>query len=505
MPEKEPIIEGMSGGPNANELKLVIKKEIDNISKFVRNNAQYADVFYSIDQLLEAARKRIEKTINHITGKADDTTGFDEFYKEYEPTLDPTILSKEDRVSALQIIWDTANKDVRDKFDKISDKNNTDNAILGKKTKNDAYYIKEVLQYYVMTLVGLLMSYNVLYTWITPKGENETGGGYADDVLASTGGLPELSGLSALSGLSGLSAAQMPRVVGGASAMPDITGGMPTGMPTGMPGVAGMPSSPFSVFRWIYDVPWTAIKGMMTFFKIPGKLFTKTFPPTLVYFFIIMCFISFGAAGLAKAASGGIADSLVSMSKGKFESSVVIYLFIVIFWLIDIVKTVMDNPPTYLNLIAGTILGITYLIIILVNALAFASIFKIIILFYIVYRLLFLIPISRGLQTFDAFAEVNAAATPILDPETKATIDSHRNKYMTWESFKKYVLTSTFLFENLFSFIFVIISLLSTSILGKKLKLPFLKSTLPIGMVVMILSFLKYKYSMLFDPACKEN
>jgi hypothetical protein len=266
-----------------------------------------------------------------------------------------------------------------------------------------------------------------------------------------------------------------------------------------------MPDSPFSVFRWIYDVPWTAIKGMMTLFKLPGEWFTKTFNPTLVYFVIIAFFTTFGMVNLAKTMSSGIADSFISMSKGKFEGSAWIYIFIVLFWLIDVVRTVIDNPPTYLNLIAGTVLAITYLIIILVNTLAFASIFKIIISFYVVYRLLFLIPIRRDLQTFDAFAEVYAAATPFLDPETKANMDSHRHKPFSKESFWNYVFTRTFAFENFFSFIFLVVSLVSTTILGKNLQLPFLKSTLPIGMVIMILSFLKYKYSMLFDPACKED
>jgi len=495
IPMPEPIIEGMNGGPDTNELKLGIKNEWNKISKLVRSNGRYADIFYDIELLLEAARIQIEKTINHMAGKANDTTAEKEFYKEMEPTVSRDIYStEEERTSYLKIAWDVIknNSESKRKYEDRAAKNNKDSSNLGKKTKNDSKVIVEVLRFYIMTIIGLLMSYNVLYTWITKKGKVDADSTAGTPGPETQGGVPD--GIPGMPGI--------PGGIPGMPGIPGIPGGMP-GIPGGMPGAASG-FSPFKVFRPIYDVPWTALKGLMGLFKVPGEWISSRFTKTNAYFIIIAFFTTFGMVNLAGTISSGMADSFISMSKGKLEGSVWIYILIVGFWLVDSIRTILDSPATYLSLIAGTILSITYLIIILVNTLVFASIFKIIISMYVVYRLLFLIPIKRDLQTFDAFAEVYTAATPLLDPETKAKLDSHRHQPFSKASFWEYVATSTFLFENFLSFVFLIVSLISTSILGKNLQLPLLKSTLPIGMVVMILSFLKYKYTMLFDPACKD-
>jgi hypothetical protein len=289
---------------------------------------------------------------------------------------------------------------------------------------------------------------------------------------------------------------------------------MPEGMklPEGMPNMSGLGAgigANFSIlrmFRWIYEIPYTAIKGLRFIFKKPGDLILENSPPTLVYFLVIAAFTTFGIVDVAKKISTGLTTSLTAISKGKPDKSVanmVIIICIIIFWLADAALTILENPNAYLNLIAGTVLAITYLIIILVNTLALASIFNIIISFYIMYRLILYVPILRDLQTFTAFEEVNTAAKPNIDQETKETIDSHRHKPMSLKSFWKYFCTTTFLFENFFSFIFVIVTLISTSILGKNLKFNFLKSTLPLGMVIMLATFLNYKYTMLFNPDCK--
>ena len=504
MPEPEPIIEGLStkqkkakaaksspatsGLPDGLDVKTLIKAVFADIGLFLKENARYTDVFYDINLGLEAIRKRIEKHINQMAGKKDDTDAFGEFLKEYDPIPNDGIFTEnEEKSDSLSDIWAKAHYDFKKSFTDLAKKNNKINAILGKKTKNDSKVIVEVLRFYIMTIIGILMSYNILYTWITQSGKDDIG------FIASMANvvMNKISRTSAeMSGTS----AETPKIPGMPAGMPGMPGGMP-----GMPGMPEVPDVP-DVFKPVTGVPNKGISLLKTLFKVPGELIPSQLGHTLTYFFIIALFTTTGMVNLAEKSSGGMADSLITISKGKFEGSPWIYIFIVGFWLVDVVQTIINRPQTWLGLIPGAVLSITYLILILVNTLVFASIFKIILLLYIIYRFLFLIPIKRLLQTPAAFAEVYTAATPSLDDETKKKMEPHRNQPISKASFWEYIWTRTFLFENFFSFIFLIVSLVSTSILGKNLQLPFLKSTLPIVMAVMILSFLRYKYAVLFDP-----
>lgn len=539
-PESEPIIEGMSkkakakkkaaeakaksGSPPAdstlpdtNELTLGTKKAFDKFKAFVKNNGKYADIFYSIDVGLKAIEKQLEKAINSAAGIEERTSAFIEFSKEHAPILFTDIFIDETD-TVIEDLWSNVDAELKKSYDNAANKRNEERDKMKKNAKNDANVISEVLRFYITTIIGILMSYNVLYTWMTPKGKTEdsalVGGGVAPPPAANA---PEFSG-----GGGGFAAGVNPPT---GPWLSSGSGGMPEGMPVDMsklpvdiaglgPGAPKIPGfggagigadfSLITIFRWIYEIPWTAIKGLRFMFKKPGEFIVDKAPPTLVYFIMITFFTTFGIVNLAKKVSSGMVDSFISMSKGKFEKSFLIYIFIVLFWLIDVALTVKERPETYLNLIAGTILAITYLIIILVNALAFASIFNILISFYIMYRLILFIPIHRDFQTFTAFDEVNSAAKPNPDDETRETIDSHRHKPISLESFWKYVCTLTFLFENFFSFIFIIVTLVSTSILARNLKFNFLKSTLPLGMLVMLATFLNYKYTMLFNPECRD-
>lgn len=485
--------------PDTNELTMGTKKAFEKFKAFVKNNGKYADIFYSIDVGLKAIEKQLEKAINSAAGIEERTSAFIEFSKEHAPILFTDIF-RDETDTVIEDLWSNVDAELKKSYDNAAKKRNEERDKMKKNAKNDANVISEVLRFYITTIIGILMSYNVLYTWMTPKGsktEDSTlvGGGVAPPTAAN---VPEFSG----GGGEFMAGLKPPDSTWPSDGMPNLSEGMPK-----LPGLGAGIGADFSVitiFRWIYEIPWTAIKGLRFMFKKPGEFIMDKAPPTLVYFIMITFFTTFGIVNLAKKVSSGMVDSFTSMSKGKFEKSFLIYIFIVLFWLIDVALTVKERPETYLNLIAGTILAITYLIIILVNALALASIFNILISFYIMYRLILFIPIHRDFQTFTAFDEVNNSAKPNPDDETRETIDSHRHKPISLKSFWKYVCTLTFLFENFFSFIFIIVTLVSTSILARNLKFNFLKSTLPLGMLVMLATFLNYKYTMLFNPECRD-
>jgi hypothetical protein len=429
--------------PDAIDIKQQVQSKKDQFRDFVKEYGQYLDIFYVIDLGLDATRKKVEKSINHIVGIEDATTGFLEFSKTYAPVLMKDIFN-EKTDTLIEDLWSNADADLKKKYEDAAKKLNEKRDLLVKDARNDSNVIIDVLRFYVMTIIGVLMSYNVLYTWITSRGKTEDSSEPASVTAEAAKGV-------------------------------------------------------FKIFRVIYEIPITAMKFLKFGLKTQGDLIKNALSPTYIYLITIAFFTTFGMVDLAQRISRGMTASLTAISNGKYEKNVWMYAFIVFFWIIDAIWTVVESPFTWIGLIAGTVLFITYLIIILANTMVFASVFNILISFYVIYRLILLIPIRRDFQTYTAFGEVNSAAKPPDDEE----LNSHRYKPLNWVSLRKYVITATFLFENFFSFIFIIVSLLSTIILGKNLKFKSLKTTLPIGMLAMIIAFIKYKYGVLFDPENK--
>lgn len=430
--------------PDAIDIKQQVQSKKDQFRDFVKEYGQYLDIFYVVDLGLNETRKEVEKSIYYIIGIEDATTGFLEFSKTYAPVLMKDIFN-EKTDTLIEDLWSNADADLKNKYEDAAKKLNEKRDQLIKDARNDSNVIIDVLRFYVMTIIGILMSYNVLYTWITSRGKTEDSSEPASAAAAVAA--------------------------------------------TGV----------FKIFRIIYEIPITAMKFLKFALKTQGDLIKNALSPVLIYLITIVLFTTCGMVDLAQRISRGMTDSLTAISNGKFESNVWMYVFIVFFWIIDAIWTVVESPFTWIGLIAGTVLFITYLIIIIVNTTVFASVFNILISFYVIYRLILLIPIRRDFQTYTAFGEVNSAAKPPDDEE----LNSHRYKPLNWVSLRKYVLTLTFLFENFFSFIFIIVSLLSTIILGKNLKFKSLKTTLPIVMMAMIMAFIKYKYEVLFNPESK--
>lgn len=430
--------------PSTIDIKQQVQSGKDKFRDFVKKYGQYLDIFYVIDLGLDATRKEVEKSIYYIIGIENATTGFLEFSKAYAPVLMKDILN-EKTDTLIEDLWSNADADLKKKYEDAAKKLNEKRDLLVKNARNDSNVIIDVLRFYIMTIIGVLMSYNVLYTWITSRGKTEDSSEPASATAEAAKGV-------------------------------------------------------FKIFRVIYEIPITAMKFLKFGLKTQGDLIKNALSPTYIYLITIAFFTTFGMVDLAQRISRGMTASLTAISNGKYEKNVWMYAFIVFFWIIDAIWTVVESPFTWIGLIAGTVLFITYLIIILANTMVFASVFNILISFYVVYRLILLIPIRRDFQTYAAFGEVNSAAKPPDDEE----LNSHRYKPLNnWMSLRKYVLTATFLFENFFSFIFIIVSLLSTIILGKNLKFKSLKTTLPIVMMAMIMAFIKYKYEALFNPESK--
>jgi len=430
--------------PDAIDIKQQVQSKKDQFRDFVKEYGQYLDIFYVVDLGLNATREKVEESIYYIIGIEDATSGFLEFSKTYSPVLMKDIFN-EKTDTLIEDLWSNADADLKNKYEDAAKKLNEKRNQLIKDARNDSNVIIYVLRFYVMTIIGILMSYNVLYTWITSRGKTEDSSEPASATAAVAA--------------------------------------------TGV----------FKIFRIIYEIPITAMKFLKFALKTQGDLIKNALSPVLIYLITIVLFTTCGMVDLAQRISRGMTDSLTAISNGKFESNVWMYVFIVFFWIIDAIWTVVESPFTWIGLIAGTVLFITYLIIIIVNTTVFASVFNILISFYVIYRLILLIPIRRDFQTYTAFGEVNSAAKPPDDEE----LNSHRYKPLNFVSLRKYVLTLTFLFENFFSFIFIIVSLLSTIILGKNLKFKSLKTTLPIVMMAMIIAFIKYKYEVLFNPESK--
>jgi hypothetical protein len=491
--EGDKIVEGMAGGkPSA----TVIPEDIKNKFKNFVKNGKYTDIFYDIDICLSLIGDKFKPFINDLAGVKADTTDFDEYVNVISPS--GSILSPEVKLLTHGIAWDAENSETRKKYKDIADEKNKINGAIIDDVKNDSNVIIEALRIYISTAIGVLIGYNILYSWTTKSGKKDVGEDptptetFDEGASKSEGGNP-MEGFNPM----------RDNPMGGGNPMEGnpMEGNPMAGMGGGFKDKLNEAKDTFwSTLDPIIGVPGTLISFIKNGFSYSGKTVTEQISPTNLYFIVIM--LSFGLVAIAQSVSNAMGNSFDSMSKGKFEKSVGIYIFIIVFWIFHSINVVRKRPEVWVNLIPGTVLLIVYIIILALNVYALAAVFNAAISLYILYRLIFLIPFQHVFNMPETFKKVYDKAIPPLTPEEKANIDSYRNKPLKLESFHNYVRTTTFLFENLFSLIFIIASFINVTILGKKLKLVFLKSSLPIVMVGFILLFIKYKYTQLFGPKC---
>jgi len=404
---------------------------VRQIRDFVVKYAKYADIFYDVEVIMSKIGKYIESS--HKLDMSKSALWYYQSMNRSRFNLDKSvkILTESEINIALEAEYEVLSKAKKQPYIDLADKHKAryENAV--KVVKADADLIVSAIRGFSMTLICILISYNIIYTWIHCEGK-----GFGNSIKYMNDNLP-------------------------------------------------------SVFTFIMKPAFTALTFIENSMNMP-KAAISLMDPVKLYLgmFAIVTYTGIFQS-IAKSASKLMVDSLTAILNGQFSKSPMAYILIVVVWAVYFGGKIIENPGFIAGVVPVFLIGIIYLITVIVSSLVLAPYFGLAISGYVVYRLVFVIPLATAIfGMFRVFNDIDIQSNP--NPDT--------NTNCSFECIKHYVQTLQFYFKNLFAIMFSLLTIKTIILFAVKLRNKNLRIALPTVMSFLLLLGFKKKYDSRCNP-----
>ncbi len=409
-------------------------KEFDTarqIRDFVVKYAKYADIFYDIEVILSKIRDHIE-----LAYKVDISKSALWYYQSMNRArfnLDKSveILTESEINIALEAEYEGLSTSKKQPYIDLENKHKAKYQKAVNLVKADAELIVSAIRGFSMTLLSILICYNIIYTWIHYEGK-----GFGNSIQYMNDNLP-------------------------------------------------------SFFTFIMKPAFTALTFIENSLNVP-KAAISLMDPVKLYLgmFAIVTYTGIFQY-IAKSASKLMVGSLTEILKGQFSKSPMVYILIVIVWAVYFGGKIIENPGFIAGVVPVFLIGIIFLITVIISSLSLAPYFGLAISSYVVYRLIYVIPIASAIfGMFNVFNDIDVQSNP--NPDT--------NMDCSFEYIKQYVRTTQFYFNNLFTIMFSLLTIKTIIQFSVKLSNKNLRIALPTVMSILLLFGFKKKYDSRCNP-----
>ena len=355
------------------------------IRNFVLNYAMYADIFYDVEVIMSKIHNYIV-----LSNKLESSRSALLFYQSMNRSrfnLDKSvkILTDSEINIALEAEYEVlspANKQPYiDMMNKHKAKYEKDLGV----ANADADLIVSAIRGFSMTLICILICYNILYTWIHCEGK-----GFGNLIRSMNDNLP-------------------------------------------------------SFLTFIAKPAFTALTFIENAMNMP-KVVVSFMDPVKLYLgmFAIVTYTGIFQS-IAKSSSKLMVDSLIAILKGQFSKSPMVYILIVFVWTAYFGRKIIENPGFIAGVVPVFLIGIIYLITVIVSSLVLAPYFGLAISGYVVYRLICVIPLASAIVgMFNIFDDIDIQSNPKPDTNTNCSFECIKHYVQTMQFYIKNMFTIMF-------------------------------------------------------------
>ena len=335
------------------------------IRDFVVNYAKYADIFYDIDVIMLKINDYI--VLAHKLEKSKSALWYYQSKNRSRFNLDESvkILTISEINLALEAEYEVLSYAKKQQYVDLENRHKAiyENAV--KTVKADADLIVSAIRGFSMTLICILISYNILYTWIHCEGK-----GFGNLIKNINENFPSFFTFLAKPAIDVLT------FIENAINMPKV-------------GVALM--DPVKLYLGIFAI----------------VTYTGIFQ------------------SISRSASKLMVDSLTAILKGKFSKSPMVYILIVFVWAAYFGGKIIENPGFIAGVVPVLLIGLIFLLTVILSSLFLAPYFGLAISGYVVYRFIFMIPLATAVVgMFNVFNDIDVQSNPNPDTNTNCSFDN---------------------------------------------------------------------------------
>jgi hypothetical protein len=401
------------------------------IRDFAVKYAKYADIFYDVEVIMSKIHKYIVSS-----NKLESTRSALWFYQSMNRSrfnLDKSvkILTDSEINIALEAEYEVLSPAKKQPYIDMMNKHKAKYEKALGVVNADADLIVSAIRGFSMTLICILICYNILYTWIHCEGK-----GFGNLIRSMNDNLP-------------------------------------------------------SFLTFIAKPAFTAMTFIENAMNMP-KVVVSFMDPVKLYLgmFAIVTYTGIFQS-ISKSASKLMVDSLTAILKGQFSKSPMVYILIVVVWAVYFGGKIIENPGFIAGVVPVFLIGLIFLFTVIVSSLVLAPYFGLAISGYVVYRLIYVIPLASAIiGMFNVFDDIDIQSNP--NPDT--------NTNCSFECIKHYVQTMQFYIKNLFTIIFSLLTIKTIIQFSAKLNNKNLKIALPTIMSFLLLIGLRKKYNSRCNP-----
>ena len=355
------------------------------IRDFVVNYAKYSDIFYDIEVVMLKINDYI--VLAHKLEKSNSALWYYQSMNRSRFNLDESvkILTVSEINLALEAEYEVLSFVKKQPYIDMADKHAARYKKAVKAVHADADLIVSAIRGVSNTLICILISYNILYTWIHFEGKE--------------------------------------------------FGNLIEHMNDNMP----------SFLTFIAKPAFTALSFIETTINAP-KLAIAFMDPVKLYLgmFAIVSYTGI-VSSISRFASKLMADSLVAILKGKFSKSPMVYILIVFVWGSYFGGKIMENPGFIAGVVPVLLIGLVFFLTVILSSLLLAPYFALAISGYVVYRFVFMIPIATAIfGMFKVFDNIDFISNPNPDTNTNCSFDCIKHYVQTLQFYFKNLFTIVF-------------------------------------------------------------
>jgi hypothetical protein len=355
------------------------------IRDFVVKYAKYADIFYDVEVIMLKINDYIVSA--HKLEKSKSALWYYQSMNRSRFKFDKSvkILTDSEIDIALEAEYEVLSTAKKQQYVDLANKHKARYENSVKTVKADADLIVSAIRGFSMTLICILISYNIIYTWIHCEGK-----GFGNLIKTMNENLPSF--------------------------------------------LTFIAKPAFEVLTFIentMNMPKVAID-----FMDPVKLYLGMF--------IIVTYTGL-FQNIAQSASKLMVDSLTAILKGQFSKSPMIYIFITIVWAVYFGKKIIENPGFIAGVVPVLLIGLLYLLTVILSSLFLAPYFGFAISGYVVYRFIFMIPLATAVfGMFRAFNDIDVQSNPNPDTNTNCSFECIKHYVQTLQFYIKNLFTIMF-------------------------------------------------------------
>ena len=355
------------------------------IRDFVVNYAKYADIFYDIDVIMLKINDYI--VLAHKLEKSKSALWYYQSKNRSRFNLDESvkILTISEINLALEAEYEVLSYAKKQQYVDLENRHKAIYEHAVKAVKADADLIVSAIRGFSTTLICILISYNILYTWIHCEGK-----GFGNLIKNINENFPSFFTFIAKPAVDALT------FIENAINMPKV-------------GVALM--DPVKLYLGIFAI----------------VTYTGIFQ------------------SISRSASKLMVDSLTAILKGKFSKSPMVYMLIVFVWAAYFGGKIIENPGFIAGVVPVLLIGLIFLLTVILSSLLLAPYFGLAISGYVVYRFVFMIPLATAVVgMFNVFNDIDVQSNPNPDTNTNCSFDCIKHYVRTLQFYFKNLFTIMF-------------------------------------------------------------